>query len=158
MFKKMTIGAGVLLASVSLNAPAIAADLPGVRTTAATMVAPAAQPLEQMHHKRGHNPPGHRMGRGNPHRAAYTRYPAYSPRSHYGERVYQDTRVWQGEDDRYYCRRSDGTTGLLVGGLVGGLLGRELAGGDDRLLGTVLGAIGGAVIGREIDRRQARCR
>ena len=66
--------------------------------------------------------------------------------------------VWRGDDGRYYCRRSNGTTGLVVGAAVGALVGHELDGGRDHTLGTVLGAAGGALLGREIDRGQLRCR
>ena len=65
--------------------------------------------------------------------------------------------VWRGNDGRYYCRRDNGTTGLLIGGAVGALLGRELDGGRERTLGTILGAAGGALLGREIDRGGLRC-
>jgi hypothetical protein len=67
-------------------------------------------------------------------------------------------RVWRGEDGRYYCRRDNGTTGLIVGAAAGALLGRALDGGRERTLGTLLGAAGGALIGREIDRGGLQCR
>ena len=67
-------------------------------------------------------------------------------------------RYWRGDDGRYYCRRSNGTTGLLIGGAAGALLGREIAGRGDRTLGAILGAAGGALLGREIDRGGSRCR
>lgn len=77
----------------------------------------------------------------------------------YGEPVYRDTRVWRGRDGRYYCRRENGTTGLLVGAGVGALIGHEVAGrGGDRTLGAILGAAGGAILGRSIDRSSTRCR
>jgi hypothetical protein len=80
-------------------------------------------------------------------------------RRRYDEPVYRGTRVWRGDDGRSYCRRSDGTTGLLIGGAAGALLGREVAGyRGDRTLGAILGAAGGALIGREIDRGGSRCR
>ena len=66
--------------------------------------------------------------------------------------------VWQGRDGRYYCRRGNGTTGLVVGAAVGALVGRELDGGRDRALGTVLGAAAGGLLGREIDRGGLKCR
>ena len=69
-----------------------------------------------------------------------------------------DDAVWRGNDGRYYCRRDNGTTGLIIGGAAGALLGRELDGGRSRTLGTILGAAGGALLGREIDRGGARCR
>ncbi|KHK89362.1 glycine zipper 2TM domain-containing protein [Novosphingobium malaysiense] len=76
----------------------------------------------------------------------------------YGEPVYRNTRTWRGRDGRYYCRKQDGTTGLIIGGAAGALLGREIDGGRDRTLGTLLGAVGGALLGREIDRGDSRCR
>lgn len=66
--------------------------------------------------------------------------------------------VWRGNDGRYYCRRDNGTTGLVVGAAVGALVGRELDGGRDRTLGTIVGAASGALLGREIDRGGLRCR
>ncbi|ANY21246.1 Glycine zipper 2TM domain protein [Tsuneonella dongtanensis] len=79
--------------------------------------------------------------------------------TYYGEPVYANTRVWRGEDSRYYCRKSNGTTGLLIGAAGGALLGREIAGRyGDRTLGAILGAAGGALLGREIAQSGARCR
>ena len=60
--------------------------------------------------------------------------------------------VWRGGDGRLYCRRKNGTTGLIIGGAAGALLGRQLDGGQHRTLGTVLGGAAGALLGREIDR------
>lgn len=77
---------------------------------------------------------------------------------YYGEPVHRSTRVWRGNDNRYYCRKDDGTTGLLIGAGVGALIGNEVAGRGDRTLGAILGAAGGALLGREIDRSNARCR
>lgn len=72
---------------------------------------------------------------------------------------YRDTpRSWRGNDGRYYCRRGNGTTGLLIGGAAGALLGRGIDGGRDRTLGTVLGAAGGALLGRQVDRGSSSCR
>ncbi len=80
-------------------------------------------------------------------------------RGYYGDPVYRNTRVWRGNDGRTYCRRSNGTTGLLIGGAAGALLGREVAGNyGDRTLGAILGAAGGALLGREIDNGGSRCR
>jgi hypothetical protein len=79
-------------------------------------------------------------------------------RNYYDDRAYQG-RTWRGRDGRYYCRRNDGTTGLLIGGAAGGLIGNSIAGrGGDRTLGTILGVAGGALLGREIDRSGSRCR
>lgn len=79
-------------------------------------------------------------------------------RHHRGDRVHRNTRVWRGDNGRYYCRKDDGTTGLLIGGAVGALAGHEIAGRGDRTLGAILGAAGGALLGREIDRSGSSCR
>jgi hypothetical protein len=68
------------------------------------------------------------------------------------QRRYARQQQWRGDDGRYYCRKSDGTTGLIVGGAAGALLGREVAGRNgDRTLGAILGAAGGALLGKSID-------
>lgn len=76
----------------------------------------------------------------------------YRNNSRYRERQlsYND-RVYRGSDNRYYCRRSDGSTGLIVGGLGGAAAGALLAPGDSRPLGAIIGAIGGAAAGAAID-------
>ncbi len=50
------------------------------------------------------------------------------------------------------------TTGLLIGGAAGALIGNQVAGRGDRLLGTVIGGAAGALIGREVDRGSSRNR
>ena len=69
--------------------------------------------------------------------AAATSVPYYMGYDrNYGQPVRNNTRVWRGNDGRYYCKRDNGTTGLLVGAGVGALLGHEVAGsGGDRTLG-----------------------
>ena len=62
---------------------------------------------------------------------------------------------YRGHDGRYYCRRNDGSTGLVIGAIGGGLLGNAI-GGDT--FSTLLGAGSGAVLGSSIDRGQVRCR
>lgn len=73
-------------------------------------------------------------------------------------RITRDSRIWRGKDGRYYCRRSNGTTGLVIGAGVGALAGHELAGRGDKTLGALLGAAIGGVLGREIDRGSLQCR
>jgi hypothetical protein len=99
--------------------------------------------------------------RGHYKRKHYQRYdnyntyyrPDYRQQVYYGEPIYNNTRTWRGDDGRYYCRKNDGTTGLIVGGVAGALLGREVAGRyGDRTAGAIIGAAGGALIGRAIDR------
>lgn len=72
--------------------------------------------------------------------------------------LYRNDVVWRGNDGRYYCRRENGTTGLVIGAALGGILGSQIAGRGDRTLGAILGAAGGGLLGREIDRGSIRCR
>ena len=88
-----------------------------------------------------------------------SRYYRDDPR--YQERVLAaDDRVYRGNDGRYYCRRSDGTTGLIIGAAGGGILGNVIDGGRSRTVGTLLGAAIGGLAGRAVERNQAevRCR
>lgn len=73
-------------------------------------------------------------------------------------RLGPNDRIYRGNDGRYYCHRSDGTTGTIIGALGGGLLGDVIAPGGSKTIGTLLGAGGGALIGRQIDRNKIRCR
>ena len=84
----------------------------------------------------------------------------YDDRGRYYEpqRLSRDDRIWRGSDGRYHCKRDNGTTGLIIGGAVGALVGRELDAGRERTVGTILGAAGGALLGREIDRGGLKCR
>jgi len=67
--------------------------------------------------------------------------------------------VYRGSDGRYYCKRSDGTTGLVIGAAAGGLLGNLIDGGHNRLAGTLIGGALGALTGRAIDQNtDVRCR
>jgi hypothetical protein len=78
---------------------------------------------------------------------------------YYDNQGYYQGPVWRGEDGRRYCRRSNGTTGLIIGGAAGALAGRAIDGGRNRSFGTILGAAAGALIGREIQRsNRSRCR
>ena len=91
--------------------------------------------------------------------------PAHGRRAHDAQQQrYYTTdngiRYWQGEDNRYYCKRSNGTTGLLLGGAAGALIGRAIDTHGSRTTGTILGAAAGALLGREVERNRstARCR
>jgi hypothetical protein len=66
--------------------------------------------------------------------------------------------IYRGSDDRYYCRRDDGTTGMIVGGIAGGVLGNVIARDRSKTLGTIIGASAGAMIGRSIDEGNIVCR
>ncbi|MDO6416851.1 glycine zipper 2TM domain-containing protein [Sphingomonas sp. BIUV-7] len=87
--------------------------------------------------------------------------PAATYRPGQQERVLApDERVYAGNDGRYYCKRSDGTTGLIAGGAAGGILGNVIDGGHSRTAGTLLGAAIGALAGKAVDQNQAqiKCR
>ena len=81
----------------------------------------------------------------------YGRY--YEPR-----RINRGDRIWRGNDGRYYCRRGNGTTGLIIGAAGGALAGRAIDTRGERATGTIIGAAVGALLGREIDRGEVRCR
>lgn len=116
----------------------------------------------------GYGRPGYAGGGG------YDRYdynrpdPAYG--GYYADRYYRDDRryrerrlnnndrVYAGQDGRYYCRRNDGTTGLIVGGIAGGALGAAIAPGGSGLLGALIGGAGGAALGQAVDKNNVRCR
>ena len=87
-----------------------------------------------------------------------SRYYREDPR--YEERyLSSQDEVYRGNDGRYYCRRSDGTTGLVIGAGAGALLGRAVDGGRNRAGGTIVGGVLGALIGREVERsNDVRCR
>ena len=70
-------------------------------------------------------------------------------------RKHHQYREWRGRDGRTYCRKSDGTTGLVVGAVGGALVGRTIDTHGDRSTGTLLGAIGGGLLGREVDRNHS---
>jgi hypothetical protein len=67
-------------------------------------------------------------------------------------------KMWQDSQGRWRCKRSNGTTGLIVGAAGGALLGRAVDTRGERATGTILGAAAGALIGRELDRSRVRCR
>ena len=82
--------------------------------------------------------------------------PSFAAADHNG---YYHGKTWRGSDGRIYCRKKNGTVGLIVGGAAGALAGRAIDTRGERTTGTVLGAAAGALIGREIDRKRGRrCR
>ena len=86
-----------------------------------------------------------------------SRYYRANPR--YRERqMGMNERIYRGSDNRYYCRRNDGSTGLIVGAIAGGVLGNMIAPGDSQVLGTIIGAGAGAAIGSAVSQRDVRCR
>jgi len=80
--------------------------------------------------------------------------PSYSER-----RLSDNDQVYRGSDGRYYCKRSDGTTGLIVGAAAGGILGNVIDGGHNRTAGTLIGGALGALAGKSIaENNDIRCR
>ena len=79
-------------------------------------------------------------------------------RRHHARRVvrYEEV-VYRGDDGRYYCHRSDGTTGLIVGAVAGGLIGNQVARGKSATLGTILGAGAGELIVQVIEKDSLYC-
>ena len=73
-------------------------------------------------------------------------------------RLGRNDSIYRGSDNRYYCRRDDGTTGLVLGGIAGGALGNIIAPGGSKTLGTIIGAGAGALIGRAVDDGDIVCR
>ena len=65
---------------------------------------------------------------------------------------------WRGDDGRMYCRKRDGTTGLIVGAAAGALVGRAIDSRGDRAAGTIIGGVAGALVGREVERSASRNR
>ena len=98
----------------------------------------------------------------------YNRY-EQGQRTYYADRYYRDgsyyqdrrltrnDRIYRGQNGQYYCRRNDGTTGLIIGGGLGALAGNQINLGGSRTVRTIIGGAAGAIIGREIDRGRMRC-
>ena len=92
---------------------------------------------------------------------SYDAYRDYRRGDQYHRRhLTRDDTIYRGSDGRYYCKRSDGTTGLIIGAAGGGLLGNVIDGGHSRAAGTLIGAAVGALAGKAIDQNnsQIRCR
>ncbi|PEQ13768.1 hypothetical protein B2G71_05490 [Novosphingobium sp. PC22D] len=96
---------------------------------------------------------GYRDGRRQQRRIYDSQGRYYEPR-----RLSRNDRVWRGRDGRYYCKRDNGTTGLIIGAGVGALGGSLIAGRGDKTLGAIIGGVAGGLLGREIDRGELRCR
>jgi hypothetical protein len=66
--------------------------------------------------------------------------------------------IYRGSDGRYYCQRSDGTIGLVVGGVGGAAVGNVIDGGHNRVAGTLIGGALGALLGQTVDRSSSDVR
>ena len=89
-------------------------------------------------------------------------YRGYDNRRDYDRNGYYNGRTWRDNRGQYRCRRSDGSTGLLIGAVGGALVGRTIDTRGDRTVGTLLGAVVGGLIGNSIEkdnnRGRYRCR
>lgn len=106
-------------------------------------------------------PAGGRGGYADPYETSYDAAQYYRDGPGYQERTLAaDDQVYRGSDGRTYCRRSDGTTGLVIGAAAGGILGNVVDGGRHRTGGTLIGAAVGALLGKSADQQsaQVRCR
>jgi len=98
---------------------------------------------------------GYSDGRGYDRHDGYRSYDRGYRNDRYEDRGYN----YRNRNYRYNyrCRRSDGTTGTILGAIAGGLLGNSIAGRGDRTAGTVIGGAAGALAGRAIDKSDSRC-
>jgi len=103
---------------------------------------------------RGHDRGDHSW-RGDRNERGWDPQRSYYNGNYQERRLGRNDRIYRGGDGRYYCKRNDGTTGLVIGALAGGLLGNAIGGNT---LGALLGAGGGALLGRSVDRGNVRCR
>ena len=87
-----------------------------------------------------------------------SRYYRRDDRRYRPYRMSRADRIYRGSDNRYYCKRDDGTTGLIVGGVAGAVLGNVITPGGSKILGTIIGGGAGALIGKAIDDGDMVCR
>ena len=168
MMKKLILGAALAAMSLPVAAPALA-DPPGWSHAGGRDDRGRGRDDD----RRGGNWQGNR-DRADNNARGYRNYDWNRPDRRYGNydaaRYYRDgrgyqerrlsrnDRIYRGGNGRYYCRRDDGTTGLIIGGALGGLLGNTLANGRSTTIATLLGAGGGALLGQSVDRGNVRCR
>lgn len=89
--------------------------------------------------------------------------PAFADHDRYERQSrYYDGPVWQDRRGHYRCKRTNGTTGMLVGAASGALVGRAIDTRGERATGTIIGAAVGALLGREVEKglksKRYRCR
>lgn len=152
--KKFLIAAAAAGAVTLSAAPAMAAPLTHSAPSAVAAYGVTHEAPTAHQYRRGYDNDWQRRGYdnngyGNRNRGYNNQY-----NDRYDRRPVQgwNGQSWRGNDGRTYCRRDNGTTGLLIGGAVGALAGNEIAGRGDRTVGAIIGGIGGALLGRTIDR------
>ncbi len=115
----------------------------------AAMLMPLAGCIPASNNERAYAPPP-------PPPSHYEASRDYRDEPGYDQALTRNDNVYRGNDGRYYCKRSNGTTGLVVGGVAGGTLGAILGGGGP--LGILLGGAAGALLGKSVDKGEVRCR
>jgi hypothetical protein len=105
----------------------------------------------------GYDRPGDRSGYQDRDRRGYENRDRDRRDRRQAQYLRDNDQIYRDRDGRYYCKRSDGTTGAIVGALAGGVLGNIIAPGGSKTLGTILGAGGGALAGNAIDKNDVRC-
>lgn len=152
--KKFLLAAAAAGAVTITAAPAMAAPLTHSTPSAVAGYGVTYEAPSAHQYRRGYDNDWQRRGYGND--RYYGRDDRYNDRynDRYDRRAVRgwNGQSWRGNDGRTYCRRDNGTTGLLIGGAVGALAGNEIAGRGDRTVGAIIGGIGGALLGRSIDR------
>ena len=123
-------------------------SLIGLTALAVAIPAMPSVAMAQRHHDGGRYERDYRDGRDYRHdRRQDRRYANY-----YDQRGYYNGPTWRGRNGQNYCRRADGSTGLLIGAVGGALLGRTIDTRGDRTAGTLLGAVVGGLLGNAIER------
>ena len=103
---------------------------------------------------------GSGYGNRDPYATDYDASRYYRAEPDYSHRLGPNDEVYRGSDGRYYCKRNDGTVGLVVGGIGGAALGNVIDGGHNRVAGTLIGGALGALLGKSLDQStsDATCR
>lgn len=102
------------------------------------------------------------------HKYDYDRFES-GQRAYYANRYYRDRRFYEaralgpedrihrGRNDRYYCRRPDGTTGLVERGLTGRISQDMLERGGSVTLADLVEIRGGSALAPAVDRQRVVC-
>src|SRR3546814_17590042 len=69
---------------------------------------------------------------------------------------YYHGKTWRGHDGRLRCKKSNGTTGLIVGGAAGALAGRAIDTRGARAPGPTPGTRTSGLLGESVDGRVCR--
>ena len=113
----------------------------GLAALAVAIPAMSATPAAAQRHHRDSYQQDYRQD----YRGDYRNQRDYRSRD-YDRNGYYTGRTWRDNRGQYRCRRSDGSTGLLIGAVGGELVGRTIDTRGDRTVGTLLGGFVGGVL------------